>query len=127
MASYRLTALVILVITLLCVTPALGVQEVNDLNEFNKIIKSNAKVIVFYRADWSGPARLISPMFEKLAAEYASSIISIKVDVEEAPDIAAESDIKAMPTFKLYRGGDPIRQVVGANISAVKFLYASTS
>ena len=107
MASYRLTTLAILVVALLCVTPALcGVQQVDDLAQFDQILNDNARVVVLFCAGWAVPCRAVGPKFEKIAAQFASSgFVSIKVDVDSALEITAKSGVANFPTFRLYRGG----------------------
>ena len=114
MASYRLTALVIFVIALLCITPALcGVQQVDGLAEFNQILSNNAKVVVLFCAASVGPCRPVGRTFEVVAAQFASSgIVSIKVDVDIAGEISAKSGVRNLPTFRLYKGGAKAGELV---------------
>lgn len=58
-----------------------------------------------------GPCKFIAPQFEKLSNEY-TSVTFAKVDVDEADDVAAAEGIQAMPTFKFYKGGQKIADLM---------------
>ena len=62
---------------------------------------------------------MISPIFETLAADKASSTF-LKVDVDDMPDVAASAMVSAMPTFKFYKGGELVDSIVGADPNALK-------
>ena len=66
-------------------------------------------------ATWCGPCKMISPLFEKFAAEApADKIAFYKVDVDEQEQISQEVGIKAMPTFVFFKKGEKVTEVVGA-------------
>ena len=125
MASYRLTALVILVVALLCVTPALSVQQVTDLDEFNNMLKSNDKVIVFYSSSESPfKSKIALPAFEKNAQEYAGKIVSIQVDVAVALGIANDKKVRIAPIFRIYRKGEQRGGLIDFTVTGLNQLYA---
>ena len=132
MASYRLTALVILVIALLCVTqaatvaPPASIQDVTTLAEFNRIIKSNEKVVVFYYANWADKSRKVVSTFEQFAAQNAKSVVSIKVNWDTAQEIYANCSISTVPALRLYlKKGKLAKELTGAYAAAVQEFYAS--
>ena len=125
MASYRLTILVILVVALLCVTPALGVQQVTDLDELNRILK-NDKVVVFYSSSESPyKSKIALPAFEKFAQEYAGKIVSIQVDVAVALGIATDKKVRIAPIFRIYRKGEQRGGLIDFSVSGLNQLYAN--
>jgi len=65
-----------------------------------------------------GPCRFIAPVFEKLAAENPDAIF-VKVDVDEADDVAGSVGIQAMPTFQFYKNGTKIDELCGADQAAL--------
>ncbi|KAK4689439.1 thioredoxin 1, partial [Tremellales sp. Uapishka_1] len=89
------------------------VQAVHSHDEFKQLIAGDKPVIVDFWATWCGPCKMISPHFVKLADKYPGATF-IKVDVEEAPEIAQEAAIRAMPTFKVYKNGNEIDSITGA-------------
>nr|ODO02561.1 thioredoxin [Cryptococcus depauperatus CBS 7855] len=70
-------------------------------------------VVVDYWATWCGPCKVISPVFAKLEEQF-SQLKFVKVDVDAQEKIAKEANVKAMPTFVAYKGGEVIDTVVGA-------------
>ena len=71
-------------------------------------------------ATWCGPCKLIAPKVVKMSNEEKYSKVKFyKVDVDEASDIAHELAIRAMPTFLLYKNGEKVGEVVGANEKAL--------
>lgn len=71
-------------------------------------------VVVDFTASWCGPCRFIAPYFEELAEENPD-VEFVKVDVDDAEDVAGECGISAMPTFQFYKGGVKIDEMRGAN------------
>jgi thioredoxin 1 len=77
--------------------------------------QSTGKVVaVDFTATWCGPCRLMSPIFTELSKKYPS-LIFLKVDVDEVPDVTSEWEIRAMPTFLFIKDGKQIDKIVGAN------------
>uniref|UniRef100_A0A8C7IEZ1 Thioredoxin domain-containing protein n=1 Tax=Oncorhynchus kisutch TaxID=8019 RepID=A0A8C7IEZ1_ONCKI len=59
-------------------------------------------VVVDFTATWCGPCQSIAPFFKGLSENY-QSVVFLKVDVDDAPDVASFCDIKCMPTFHFYK------------------------
>ena len=78
-------------------------------------------IVVDFFAQWCGPCKKIAPYIEQLSNEL-SDVVFLKVDVDELPDIAAKEDIKAMPTFRFYKGGQTVGELVGASQTKLKEL-----
>ncbi|RVD84898.1 uncharacterized protein DFL_003235 [Arthrobotrys flagrans] len=95
------------------------VAEVKSLQEFNEVIKKDKVTVVDFYATWCGPCRQITPFVDKLSKEIEDASF-IKVDVDEVTDVAAEYGVRAMPTFMIFRGGEKVSEVVGANPAALK-------
>jgi len=70
-------------------------------------------------ATWCGPCKVIAPQVVKLSEKYPNARF-FKLDVDEVADVAKELGIRAMPTFILFKGGDKIAEVVGANPKALE-------
>lgn len=63
-----------------------------------------------------GPCKFITPKFEELAVKE-TDVTFAKVDVDEAEDVAADQKIQAMPTFKFYKNGSEIAEMMGADLN----------
>ncbi|KNG90519.1 thioredoxin [Aspergillus nomiae NRRL 13137] len=99
------------------------VASVQSHSEFQTLINSGQVVIIDFWAEWCGPCRFISPVFEKLASDQVfSSIKFVKVNTDEQVDIASEVEIRSLPTFMVFRGGQKLDQLVGANPPALEQL-----
>ncbi|RAR13324.1 hypothetical protein DDE83_003323 [Stemphylium lycopersici] len=70
-------------------------------------------------ATWCGPCKVIAPQVVKFSDTYDKARF-YKLDVDEVPDVAQELGIRAMPTFLLFKGGDKVAEVVGANPKALE-------
>jgi len=96
-----------------------NLTHVTDLTRFNDLILEDKVTVVDFHATWCGPCKVIAPTFEALSKAHPEANF-LKVDVDEASDVSAECGIRAMPTFMVFRKGEKIGEVVGANPAALK-------
>lgn len=85
-------------------------KHVNNLNEF-KDATANGKVLIDFYAEWCGPCKMIAPILEELEGNVDFEII--KVDVDEAQDVAREFQIMSIPTLVKFEGGVEADKKVG--------------
>lgn len=72
-----------------------------------------------------GPCRFIGPKFEELSKQAENAdIVFAKVDVDEAEDVAADQKIQAMPTFKFFKNGQQVAEMMGADLAKLTALLA---
>ncbi|KNE67447.1 thioredoxin [Allomyces macrogynus ATCC 38327] len=95
------------------------ITEIKSAQTFNDTIKGDKLVVVDFFATWCGPCRMIAPKFHDLANEFPDAVF-LKVDVDEVPDVASQCGISAMPTFHLYKRGEKVAEVVGADAKALR-------
>ena len=89
-------------------------QAVGD-KDFNEVVlASDTPVVVDFWAEWCGPCRLVHPELEKIAQEYEGKIKVVKLNIDEAPTVAAKYGVMSIPTIALFADGDIKAQVVGA-------------
>lgn len=94
-------------------------QEPKNLAEFSELISGDKLVLVDFYATWCGPCKLIAPKLKKLA-EATPEVTFAKVDVDEVADVAAEQQIRAMPTCLFFKNGQKVGEVVGANYAKIE-------
>jgi len=70
-------------------------------------------------AVWCGPCKMISPKVVEFSDKYPN-VKFYKIDVDEVPDVAQELGVRAMPTFMLFKNGEKVGEVVGANARALE-------
>jgi thioredoxin 1 len=87
--------------------------QLTDENFEQEVVKSAQPVLVDFWAPWCGPCRMIGPVIEELAKEYAGKVKVCKLNTDEAQDIAAKYQISAIPTILLFKDGKVVQQLVG--------------
>jgi thioredoxin 1 len=90
------------------------VHEVNDKSFQDVVLKAELPMLVDFWAPWCGPCIKVSPVVEKLAAEYAGKASFCKINVDEAPEVAINYGIRSIPTLMVFKGGEKVNQVIGA-------------
>jgi len=81
---------------------------------FNELINDRKLVIVDFWATWCGPCRMISPLLDELEEEMADQITVVKVNVDDADEIAAQYRIMSIPTLLFIKNGQIVDKTVGA-------------
>jgi thioredoxin 2 len=85
-----------------------------DSSTFDVEIRASPTVVVDLWAPWCGPCRIVSPMLEQLAREYAGRLKVVKVNVDENQDLAVQYDAMSIPTMLVMRDGAIVDRIVGA-------------
>ncbi len=78
------------------------------------VLQSKSLVMVDFWATWCGPCKIIAPVVEELAREYAGKVSFAKVNTDENPDLASRYNIRGIPTLMFFKEGKVMDQVVGA-------------
>lgn len=77
------------------------------------VLKSNIPVLVDFWAEWCGPCKAIGPKLEEIAGEMAGKVKIVKLDVDSNQETAAKFGIRSIPTMILFKGGQPVDQIMG--------------
>ncbi len=77
------------------------------------VLKASEPVVVDFYADWCGPCRMMTPVVEQLAGEYAGKVTIGKLDVDVNQDIAIRYGVMGIPTLGLFRDGKLVDRLVG--------------
>jgi thioredoxin 1 len=82
------------------------------------VLNSEKLVLVDFWAEWCGPCRMVAPVLEEIAAEHSDEITIAKLDIDENPATARDYQVMSIPTMILFKGGEPVKQIVGAKPKA---------
>ncbi|ELP68976.1 putative thioredoxin [Streptomyces turgidiscabies Car8] len=93
---------------------AAGVAEVTDADFEAEVIGAELPVLVEFTADWCPPCRQMAPVLSALAAEESDRLKVVQLNVDMNPLTTNAYRVLSMPTFMVFRGGEPLRSMVGA-------------
>ncbi|MDQ7773202.1 MAG: thioredoxin [Elusimicrobiales bacterium] len=87
--------------------------QITDANFDQEVVQSAVPVLVDFWAPWCGPCRMIGPVIEELAKEYAGKVKVGKLNTDENPETASKYQISAIPTILFFKGGKMVKDAVG--------------
>ncbi|MER7636841.1 MULTISPECIES: thioredoxin [unclassified Streptomyces] len=91
-----------------------GVTDVTDENFAAEVVGAELPVLVEFTADWCPPCRQMGPVLRALATEEADRLKVVQLNVDQNPEITNAYKVLSMPTFMVFRGGEPVKAMVGA-------------
>ncbi len=89
-------------------------MKVATNTNFTELIQDSKLVIVDFWATWCGPCRMLSPILDEVEAEMPEQITVVKVNVDDADEIAAQYRIMSIPTLLFIKNGEIVDKTVGA-------------
>lgn len=81
---------------------------------FDELLQDSRLVIVDFWATWCGPCRMLSPLLDEVEEQMADKIVVVKVNVDDADEVAAQFRIMNIPTLLFFKGGQIVDKTVGA-------------
>ncbi|MFJ1971752.1 thioredoxin family protein [Streptomyces sp. NPDC087903] len=88
--------------------------EVTDADFETEVIGADIPVLVEFTADWCPPCRQMGPVLTALAAEEGERLKVVQLDVDTNPTTTNAYQVLSMPTFMVFRAGEPVKAMVGA-------------
>lgn len=88
--------------------------DVTDQLFEQEVIKSPMPVLVDFWAPWCGPCRMVTPIVHELEKEYAGKLKVLEMNVDENPQIASNFNIMSIPTLMIFKNGNPVKSIIGA-------------
>jgi thioredoxin 1 len=90
-----------------------NVHMFDDKNFEQEVLKATGTVLVDFTATWCGPCKILAPIVEQLADEFAGKLKVGKCDVDQAPGVAAKYGVRSVPTVMVFQAGEKKAQHIG--------------
>lgn len=90
----------------------MGVLKITSENFKSEVLESSQKVLIDFYADWCGPCKMMGPVVEEIAEEH-SDVKVVKINVDNAEDIAIKYQIMSIPTLVVVKGGQEVNRSIG--------------
>jgi len=87
-----------------------SVAEVTDHDFEEQVLRSELPVVIDFWAPWCGPCRMVSPVIEQLAQDYAGKVKACKLNVDDNPQTASRYGIYAIPTVMFFKDGEELSE-----------------
>ena len=94
------------------------VDEVTDETFAREVLGADGPVLVKFTAAWCPPCRMLAPVLADIAREEAGRLRVVQIDVDTNPETQARYGVLSMPTLVVFRGGEPVKSMVGARAKA---------
>jgi thioredoxin 1 len=91
-----------------------AVLQVSDSTFDAEVLKSNIPVLVDFWAEWCTPCKMIAPILQEIADEQAGKLKVVKLNVDDAPDVAMKYQVMSIPTLIVFKDGVEVNRLVGA-------------
>ena len=90
-----------------------NVKHFEDATFEQDVLRAGTPVLVDFHADWCGPCKMMSPVIEALAEQYAGTLVVGKLDTDASPDTTMRYGVMGIPTLGYFRNGELVDRLVG--------------
>ena len=90
------------------------IVHVSDSSFEQDVLKSDLPVLLDFWAEWCGPCKMIAPILDQIATEYAGRVVVAKMNVDENPKTPMKFNVRGIPTLILFKNGQLEGQKIGA-------------
>ena len=88
--------------------------QITDANFESEVLQSENPVLVDYWAEWCGPCKMLAPILDEVASEYAGKLTVAKLDIDSNPNTPPKFGIRGIPTLMIFKEGNVAATKVGA-------------
>jgi len=86
---------------------------ISDASFDREVVQADKPVLVDFWAAWCPPCRMLAPVLDQLADEYADSLKVVKLDIDANRVTPERLDVRSFPTLILFKDGTPVERIVG--------------
>ncbi|WP_041069899.1 thioredoxin TrxA [Candidatus Ishikawella capsulata] len=101
--------------------------ELTDENFHEKVINAKSIILVDFWAEWCGPCKMMTPILQEVAEEYADKLTIAKLNVDNCPKVAPKYDLRGIPTLLIFKNGKVVGTKIGfvTKKQLIKFINAN--